>query len=80
MKGQNKMKKQSAKTTSATTIRATIEFSNIYEVLHLENALTAIVKNEPLTEDERKELQRVVDLVESLTGDRFVSHFLEKCN
>ena len=72
------MKKQSEKTTS--TIRATIEFSNVYEVLGLENALSALIKHQQLDEYAIKELQRVFDLVGSLTGNDLLSYWLEKYN
>ena len=72
------MKKQSAKTTS--TIRATIEFSNVYEVIGLENALSALIKHQQLNEDDIKELQRLFDLVGSLTGNDLLSYWLEKHN
>lgn len=73
------MKKQSAKTTTS-TIRATIEFSNVYEVIGLENALSALIKHQQLNEDDIKELQRFFDLVESLTGNDLLSYWLEKHN
>ena len=79
MKGQNKMKKQSAKTTTS-TIRATIDFENIYEVMTLENGFKALINNESLTDSERKELLRVADLIESMTGNTFNSYWLEKHN
>ena len=69
------MKKQQSTTS---TIRATIEFSNVYEVLGLENALSALIKHQQLDEDDIKELQRFFDLVESLTGNSFLSYFLER--
>lgn len=75
MKGQNKVKKQSAKTTS--TIRATIEFSNIYDVCALQNGLYSILKGNNLEDVERKELQRFIDLIESMTGNDFLSYWLE---
>ena len=73
------MKKQSAKTTTS-TIRATIEFSNVYEVIGLENALSALIKHQQLGEDDIKELQRFFDLVESLTGNDLLAYWLEKHN
>ena len=73
------MKKQSAKTTTL-TIRATIEFSNVYEVIGLENALSALIKHQQLEEYDIKELQRFFDLVESLTGNDLLSYWLEKYN
>lgn len=73
------MKKQSAKTTTS-TIRATIDFENIYEVMTLENGFKALINNVSLTESERKELLRVVDLIESMTGSTFNSYWLEKHN
>lgn len=79
MKGQNKMKKQSAKTTTS-TIRASIDFENFYEVMSLENGFKALIKGESLTENERKELLRVADLIESMTGNTFNSYWLEKHN
>ena len=79
MKGQNKMKKQSAKTTTS-TIRATIDFENIYEVMTLENGFKALINNESLTDSERKELLRVADLIESMTANTFNSYWLEKHN
>lgn len=79
MKGKNKMKKQSAKTTSS-TIRAIVDFENIYEVMALENGFKALIKGESLTECERKELLRVVGLIDSMTGNDFNSHWLERRN
>lgn len=73
------MKKQSAKTTTS-SIRATIDFENIYEVMSLENGFKALIRGEDLTEDERKELSRVVGLIESMTGNSFNSYWLEKHN
>lgn len=60
------------------TIRATIEFSNVYEVIALENALAALIKHQVLDESDIKELQRFMSLVESLTGNTFLSYWLEK--
>ena len=60
------------------TIRATIEFSNVYEVIALENALSALIKHQVLDESDIKELQRFMSLVESLTGNNFLSYWLEK--
>ena len=71
------MKKQSAKSTTS-TIRATIEFDNVFEVIELENALLALIKHQELNEDDIKELQRFFDLVESLTGNSLLSYFLER--
>ena len=79
MKGQNKMKKQSAQTTTS-TIRATIEFSNVYEVIGLENALLALINHQELDEADIKELQRFFDLVEYLTGNDLLSYLLAKHN
>ena len=82
MKGIKHMKKQNRTTT---TVRATIEFTNLCEVLTLENALATLLKGkspdgEKLTESERKEIERLVDLVESLTGDTFLNYWLAKHN
>ena len=79
MKGQNKMKKQSAKTPT-TTIRASIDFDNVYDVLGLENGILALIQGKELDNAQRKELQRIIDLVESLTGNSYLSYWLEKHN
>ena len=71
------MKKQSAKTTA---IRASIDFENVYDVLGLENGILALIQGKELDNTQRKELQRVVDLVESLTGNCYLSYWLEKHN
>ena len=71
------MKKQQSTTS---TIRATIEFSNVYEVIGLENSLSALIKHQQLNEDDIKELQRFFDLIESLTGNDLLSYWLEKHN
>lgn len=62
------------------TIKATIEFSNVYEVIALENALSALIKHQELDEDDIKELERFFDLVGSLTGNDLLSYRLENNN
>ena len=52
----------------------------MYEVIGLENALSALIKHQQLDEDGIKELQRFFDLVESLTGNDLLSYWLEKHN
>nr|DAI80662.1 MAG TPA: hypothetical protein [Caudoviricetes sp.] len=60
------------------TIRATIEFDNVYDVIELENGLSSLLKGHTLSDGELKEVQRLIGLVESLTGNTFLSYFLER--
>ena len=60
------------------TIRATIEFNNVYDVIELENGLSNLLKGHTLSDGELKEVQRLIGLVESLTGNSFLSYFLER--
>ena len=73
------MKKQSAKMATS-TIRASIDFDNVYDVLGLENGLLALIQGKELDSAQRKELQRIIDLVESLTNNCYLSYWLEKHN
>ena len=73
------MKKQSAKTPTS-AIRASIDFDNVYDVLGLENGILALIQGKELDNAQRKELQRIIDLVESLTGNSYLSYWLEKHN
>ena len=73
------MKKQSAKT-STTTIRASIDFETLYDVLGLENGILALIQGRELDNVQRKDLQRIIDLVESLTGSDLLSYWLENHN
>ena len=79
------MKKQSAKTTATATIKASIEFDSIYQVISLENGLITLLKGEnlkgeKLTSDERQQLERFIDLVSSLTGTGLLAYWLAKHN
>lgn len=60
------------------TIRATIEFNNVYDVIELENGLGNLLKGHNLSDGELKEVQRLIGLVESLTGNSFLTYFLER--
>ena len=73
------MKKQSAKTPK-TTIRASIDFETFYDVLGLENGILALIQGRELDNVQRKDLQRIIDLVESLTGSDLLSYWLENHN
>ena len=73
------MKKQSAKTPK-TTIRASIDFETLYDVLGLENGILALIQGRELDNVQRKDLQRIIDLVESLTGSDLLSYWLENHN
>lgn len=73
------MKKQ--KTTMRKTkaaIKGTIEFETIYDVIRLENGLSNLLKGHKLSEDEHKQVRRFMSLVESLTGNSFLTYFLEE--
>lgn len=66
------MKKQKA------TIKAIIEFENVYDVIRLENGLSNLLKGHKLSEDEHNQVKRFMSLVESLTGNSFLTYFLEE--
>ena len=69
-----KTKKQ-PKVTSV--IKGTIEFSNVYEPIQLQNALYAILKGDKLDDDQKVELQKLFGLIESMTGNDFLSYLLK---
>lgn len=60
-----------------TNINATIKFDNVIEVLVLENGLRALLKNEKIDNFELKELNRLFDLIGSLTGNSTLTYWLE---
>lgn len=66
------MKKQKS------TIKASIEFENVYDVIRLENGLSNLLKGHKLSEDEYNQVKRFMGLVESLTGNSFLAYLLEE--
>ena len=71
-----KLREEEPKVTSV--IKGTIEFSNVYEPIQLQNALYAILKGDKLDDGQRVELQKLFDLIESMTGNGFLSYWFKK--
>lgn len=59
-------------------IKGTIEFSNVYEPIQLQNALYALLQGIELDDGQRVELQKLFDLIESMTGNGFLSYWFKK--
>ena len=67
-------------TLGSVSVKATINFNDVYEVLALTNGVGCLINNEDLSDTQREAVRKLCKILGTMIGSTFLETYLERRN
>lgn len=67
-------------TLGSVSVKATINFNDVYEVLALTNGVGCLINNEDLSDTQREAVRKLCKILGAMIGSTFLETYLERRN